>query len=160
VVLEFMDPHRVDVCPIVSQEFIDAYHDLGHAASRPVFAAVNVNRYHLGISDVAAYSRDHQLAHRARNADIVHASEVVFIDPAGRERYIDAPRSITPPRAAPTCPPDRWPSGDAVSRSSPGSSSADTGAAQDVAQPGPGLAGPQGGVRTWTAISFVRETHP
>jgi cytochrome oxidase Cu insertion factor (SCO1/SenC/PrrC family) len=43
VVLEFMDPHCVDICPIVSQEFIDAYHDLGGAASRAVFVAVNVN---------------------------------------------------------------------------------------------------------------------
>ena len=29
VVLEFMDPHCTDICPIVSQEFVDAYHDLG-----------------------------------------------------------------------------------------------------------------------------------
>jgi len=27
----------------------------------------------------------------SRNADIVHTSEVVFIDPGGRERYIAAP---------------------------------------------------------------------
>jgi protein SCO1/2 len=118
VVLEFMDPHCADICPIVSQEFIDAYRDLGRAASRAVFVAVNVNPYHLGVSDVAAYSREHQLtsipswhfftgplpALRAvwraygigvsapsRNADIVHTSEVVFIDPAGRERYVAAP---------------------------------------------------------------------
>jgi len=31
VVLEFMDPHCTDICPIVSAEFIDAYHDLGGA---------------------------------------------------------------------------------------------------------------------------------
>lgn len=29
VVLEFMDPHCTDICPIVSREFIDAYRDLG-----------------------------------------------------------------------------------------------------------------------------------
>ena len=29
VVLEFMDPHCTDLCPIVSAEFNDAYHDLG-----------------------------------------------------------------------------------------------------------------------------------
>jgi AhpC/TSA family len=37
VVLEFMDPHCTDICPIVSKEFIDAYHDLGSAASHMVF---------------------------------------------------------------------------------------------------------------------------
>ena len=42
VVLEFMDPHCVEICPIVSQEFIDAYRDLGRQASRAVFLAVNV----------------------------------------------------------------------------------------------------------------------
>ena len=118
VVLEFMDPHCVDVCPIVSQEFTGAYRDLGRAASRVVFAAVNVNPYHLGVRDVAAYSREHQLtsipswhfltgplpALRAvwrgygiqvsapsRTADIVHTSEVVFIGPVGPERFIAAP---------------------------------------------------------------------
>ena len=34
VVLEFMDPHCTDVCPLVSAEFIDAYHDLGGAAGQ------------------------------------------------------------------------------------------------------------------------------
>jgi cytochrome oxidase Cu insertion factor (SCO1/SenC/PrrC family) len=118
VVLEFMDPHCVDICPIVSQEFIDAYRDLGGAASRAVFIAVNVNPYHLGVSDVAAYSGEHQLTTipswhfftgplaslravwRAynievgapgRNADVIHTSEVLFIDPGGRERYLATP---------------------------------------------------------------------
>jgi cytochrome oxidase Cu insertion factor (SCO1/SenC/PrrC family) len=118
VVLEFMDPHCVDICPIVSQEFIDAYRDLGGAASRAVFIAVNVNPYHLGISDVAAYSAEHQLTTipswhfftgplatlrpvwraynisvdaPSRNADVVHTSEVLFIDPGGRERYTATP---------------------------------------------------------------------
>ena len=118
VVLEFMDPHCVDICPIVSQEFIDAYRDLGPAASRAVFIAVNVNPYFHRVADVAAYSRAHQLASipswhfftgpvpalravwraygievqaRGRNADVAHTSEVFFIDPAGRERYVAAP---------------------------------------------------------------------
>ena len=29
VVLEFMDPHCTGICPIVPDEFVDAYHDLG-----------------------------------------------------------------------------------------------------------------------------------
>ncbi len=118
VVLEFMDPHCIDICPIVSQEFINAYRDLGGAASRAVFMAVNVNPYFRSVRDVAAFSREHQLTTipswhfltgplaslravwRAyqievqapgRNADIVHTSVVYFIDPSGRERFAAAP---------------------------------------------------------------------
>ena len=118
VVLEFMDPHCTDICPIVSQEFIDAQHDLGKAARQAVFIAVNVNAYHHGVTDVAAFSREHllttipswhfftgsvaslQAVWRAynievqapsRNADVVHTSAVYFIDPAGRERFIASP---------------------------------------------------------------------
>ena len=61
VVLEFMDPHCTDICPIVSQEFITAYGDLGRLASRVVFIAVNVNQYHLRVADVAAFSREQRL---------------------------------------------------------------------------------------------------
>ena len=63
VVLEFMDPHCVDICPIVSQEFVDAYHDLGRAASHVVFLAVNVNPYNLTGSIYHSFTRlqEHQL---------------------------------------------------------------------------------------------------
>ena len=61
VVLEFMDPHCTDICPIVSQEFIDAYRDLGASAPHVVFLAVNVNRYHLQVADVAAFSAEQRL---------------------------------------------------------------------------------------------------
>jgi cytochrome oxidase Cu insertion factor (SCO1/SenC/PrrC family) len=118
VVLEFMDPHCTDICPLVSQEFLDAYHDLGRAAGDVVFAAVNVNRYHDRVHDVLAYSRQHQLitipawhfftgparalqaVWRAYDvdveapspdADIVHTSVIYFISPGGAERYIAAP---------------------------------------------------------------------
>ena len=118
VVLEFMDPHCVDICPIVSQEFIDAYHDLGSTAARVVFVAVNVNPYHLRVADMAAYSSEHQLDTipswhfftgalpslqavwrdyavavnaPSRNADVIHTSVVYFIDPGGRERYAASP---------------------------------------------------------------------
>ena len=118
VVLEFMDPHCTDICPIVSQEFIDAYHDLGGEASKVVFAAVNVNRYHLQVADVAAFSHEQHLTTvpswhfftgsyaslrsvwenydvevdaPSRNADVIHSSFVYFIDPQGRERYLANP---------------------------------------------------------------------
>jgi cytochrome oxidase Cu insertion factor (SCO1/SenC/PrrC family) len=118
VVLEFMDPHCTDICPIVSAEFIDAYRDLGKAASRAVFIAVNVNPYYRTVAEMAAYTREHQLdtipswhfltgsltslravwraydilvAAPSRTADVIHTSEIFFISPRGTERYIAAP---------------------------------------------------------------------
>ena len=118
VVLEFMDPHCTDICPIVSQEFIAAYRDLGSAASRVVFLAVNVNRYHLRVSDVSAFSAEQRLSTipswhfltgpyaslravwraynvaveaPSRNADVVHSSVMYFISPRGQERYLASP---------------------------------------------------------------------
>ena len=118
VILEFMDPHCVDICPIVSQEFVDAYHDLGAAASRAVFLAVNVNPYHVDVASMAAYSTAHNLdaipswhfltgpvsslqtvwrdynvevnAPNA-NADVIHTSVMYFIDALGHERYLASP---------------------------------------------------------------------
>jgi cytochrome oxidase Cu insertion factor (SCO1/SenC/PrrC family) len=118
VVLEFMDPHCVDICPIVSQEFVDAYHDLGSAARKVVFAAVNVNPYHRSVAAVAAFSAEHLLTEipdwhfltgplpvlravwrdyhivveaPSPNADIIHTSAVYFLSPRGAERYVASP---------------------------------------------------------------------
>lgn len=118
VVLEFMDPHCTDICPIVSQEYIDAYRDLGTSASKVVFIAINVNQYYPSVADMAKFTNEHRLdaipswhfftgapsalppIWRAYgievtapnpNADIVHTSVVYFIDPSGRERYIADP---------------------------------------------------------------------
>lgn len=118
VVLEFMDTHCTDICPIISQEFIDAYRQLGAAAPHVDFVAVDVNGYHAAVSDVAAFSREHQLDSIPNwhfftgsvsdlhsvwdnygivvqapnpNADIIHSSFAFFIDPAGRERYLANP---------------------------------------------------------------------
>jgi cytochrome oxidase Cu insertion factor (SCO1/SenC/PrrC family) len=118
VVLEFMDPHCIDICPIVSQEFVDAYHELGANNSKVVFAAINVNQYYATVRDMAAYSSQHQLstvptwhfftgsvpslrtawrgyniqvAAPNPNADIEHTSAVYFIDARGAERYLATP---------------------------------------------------------------------
>jgi cytochrome oxidase Cu insertion factor (SCO1/SenC/PrrC family) len=118
VVLEFMDPHCTDICPIVSQEFTDAYRDLGESAPHVVFLAVNVNRYHLQVADVAAFSaeqrltkvpawhfltgsypglravwQDYQIEVDAPgpDADVIHSSQMYFIDPQGRERFLANP---------------------------------------------------------------------
>jgi cytochrome oxidase Cu insertion factor (SCO1/SenC/PrrC family) len=118
VVLEFMDPHCTDICPLVSQEFVDAYHDLGSSASKVVFAAVNVNRYDNGVGAMLTYSEDHQLVTipdwhfftgpvptlksvwgaygvqvdaPSPTADVIHTSIVYFIDPSGVERFVASP---------------------------------------------------------------------
>ena len=118
VVLEFMDSHCTDICPLVSAEFVAAHHDLGPLADKVVFAAVNVNPYHATVRDVALYSDEHQLSSipdwhfftgplaslqavwraygieveaRGPNVDVVHTSSVYFIDLQGRERYLAAP---------------------------------------------------------------------
>jgi cytochrome oxidase Cu insertion factor (SCO1/SenC/PrrC family) len=118
VVLEFMDPHCTDICPIVSQEFIDAYRDLGASAARVIFVAVNVNRYHLRVADVAAFSSEQRLTQvpswhfltgsypslaavwqdyeitvdaPGPEADVIHFSQMYFIDPQGRERFVADP---------------------------------------------------------------------
>jgi cytochrome oxidase Cu insertion factor (SCO1/SenC/PrrC family) len=119
VVLEFLDPHCTDICPIVSQEFVDAYHDLGPAAGKVVFIGINVNPYHTRVQDVSAFSteqrlttipdwhyftgpvpqlqpawHDYNIYVQAPNpsADVVHTSAVYFIDPEGRERYLASPQ--------------------------------------------------------------------
>jgi cytochrome oxidase Cu insertion factor (SCO1/SenC/PrrC family) len=118
VVLQFMDPHCTDICPIVSAEFVKAYHDLGPLASKVVFAAVNVNAYHARVQDMAKYTQAQQLNSIPSwhfftgpvgalksvwrgyniqvyapnpNADVEHTSAVYFIDPQGRERYLASP---------------------------------------------------------------------
>jgi cytochrome oxidase Cu insertion factor (SCO1/SenC/PrrC family) len=118
VVLEFMDPHCTDICPIVSQEFTDAYRELGASAPHVVFLAVSVNRYHLQVADVAAFSSEQRLttvpawhfltgsypglravwqAYKIEvdapgpDADVIHSSQMYFIDPQGRERFLANP---------------------------------------------------------------------
>ena len=118
VVLEFMDPHCTDICPIVSQEFVDAHHQLGPLAGKVVFAAINVNQYHATVANMAAFSsaqrlntipgwhfftgpvpalktawRDYNIAVEAPNpdADIVHTSALYFIDAQGREAFLASP---------------------------------------------------------------------
>jgi protein SCO1/2 len=120
VVLEFMDPNCVDICPIVSQEFVDAYRDLGPAGGGVVFLGVNVNPFHTDVASMAAYSDAHGLNKLASwhfltgpvsalqsvwqhyniavsapsaTADVTHTSVVYFIDAAGQARYVAFPMS-------------------------------------------------------------------
>jgi protein SCO1/2 len=117
VVLEFMDSRCTDICPLVSREFIDAYHDLGSTKGRVVFVAVNVNQRYNRVADVRAYSRAHELAGipdwyfltgpasalqavcreydialtAGVHGELVHTAAVYFIGPHGAEHYIAAP---------------------------------------------------------------------
>ncbi len=119
VVLEFMDPHCTDICPLVSQEFVNAYHDLGSAGRSVVFVAVNVNRYALTVTDVATFSAAHGLdaiptwhfftgpyatlaaiwrqygiavISRGPTKDTIHSSIIYFIGPNGQERFLGSPQ--------------------------------------------------------------------
>ena len=118
VVLEFMDPHCTDICPIISQEFVDAYKALGADRAKVAFVAVNVNLYHGAVSDVAAFT-DHEGLGRipswyfltgpatalrrawgdygiyvdapSPSSDVHHGDDMYFIDPHGRERAVALP---------------------------------------------------------------------
>ena len=118
VVLNFMDPHCTDVCPIVSQELIVAHRDLGAWAKNTVFLAINVNQYHTSVASVATFSNEHRLNSipswhfftgpfsalsatwssygvavyaPSRNADVQHTSVIYFINAKGQEEYLAAP---------------------------------------------------------------------
>jgi cytochrome oxidase Cu insertion factor (SCO1/SenC/PrrC family) len=112
VVLSFMDPVCVDICPIVSDEFLRAQHDLGAAGGSVVFVGVNVNQAHESTGSVMGFSREHQLTTLPHwhfltgttaelqqvwkdyrigvfaqpGGEVVHTSILYFIDPAGHLR--------------------------------------------------------------------------
>ena len=118
IVLEFMDSHCTDICPIVSQEFVVAHRQLGADASRVAFVGVNVNPFHLSQADVAGFTDEQglnsvpewhfltgsvsqlQQAWKAYgvavqapnpNVDIIHSDTIYFIDPTGHQRWIAIP---------------------------------------------------------------------
>jgi len=119
VVLNFMDPHCTDICPIVSQELIDANHLLGPLAKKTVFLAINVNQYNRSVANVAQFSNEHRLSSipswhfltgsfsslqaswfnygiavyaPSRSADVQHSSVTYFINTRGQEEYLAAPQ--------------------------------------------------------------------
>jgi hypothetical protein len=77
-------PHCTDICPLVSQEFVDAHQLITipgwHFLTGPAAALRAVGRA-CGVA-VQAPSPD---------ADIVHTSAVYFIGPGGTERYLAEP---------------------------------------------------------------------
>jgi len=117
IVIEAMDPKCTDLCPIVSQDFLDADRVLGPTASRVAFVGINVNQFHSGVSDVLSFSRMHRLetlpnwhfltgptrrlqqvwnsyeitVEPNRTGDVVHSGVMEFVDPEGQARWIAAP---------------------------------------------------------------------
>jgi cytochrome oxidase Cu insertion factor (SCO1/SenC/PrrC family) len=118
IVLEFMDSHCTDICPIIAQEFKVAYQQLGADAAKVAFVAVNVNPFHLALADVAGFTDEQglntvpewhfltgnvnqlQQAWKAYgvavqapspNTDVIHSDYMYFIDSTGHERYIASP---------------------------------------------------------------------
>ena len=118
VVLTFLDPHCVDVCPIISTEFVAADRLLGHDRGGAAIVAVNVNPFVTSPADMLAYSRAHQMESLGNftfatgsptelgavwrhygvfvdapspSADVVHTSVTLFIDRTGVTRYLAMP---------------------------------------------------------------------
>lgn len=118
VALEFMDSKCIDICPIISQEFVDAYHDLGTRASKVVFVGVNVNAANASVADVASFTAEHglggipnwyyltgspaalkavwnaygvQVQVDPKTGVVLHSNPLYFIGPRGHERYVATP---------------------------------------------------------------------
>jgi cytochrome oxidase Cu insertion factor (SCO1/SenC/PrrC family) len=112
VVLSFNDDVCQDLCTLLAQDVAAADADLGAAANNVVFLSVNVNPLHPSVKDVLTWTDSHALGgtanwvfatgtaqQLARAADqfhvpvtldpktheVVHGTELFFIDPAGRE---------------------------------------------------------------------------
>ncbi|MDA8295732.1 MAG: SCO family protein [Actinomycetota bacterium] len=119
VVLGFMDDRCEDVCPLVAQELVDAYRDLGPTARHIAFVAVNVNAGHRatrwlrafiaerghGIASIpdfyyltgsapalrSVWSKYHIKVEVAPSGRVVHGEALYFIAPGGTMRYEATP---------------------------------------------------------------------
>ena len=117
VVLQFIDPECTDICPIVSQEVLDANKLLKDKSAQVEYIGVNVNQYHASRDDILQYSKEHRLQTLSNwhfvtgntdqlqkiwknygidvvptpTGDVQHSSFIYFIDPQGKERYIANP---------------------------------------------------------------------
>ncbi len=118
VILSFLDTKCQDVCPVTAQHLRRAYQSLGKQAESVILLGVNVNADANAVSDVAAATREWQLAdvptwhfltgsrqelepiwkayailvQPSNGGELVHTPGTYIIDPAGQERwYISAP---------------------------------------------------------------------
>ena len=119
VLLAFMDSRCTEVCPVLAQEFLLAEHDLGSAARKVAFVAVNVDPMGESVRTVAHFTQVHGLSKLSNwyfltgstpvlrsvwkryGIEVVvpkgatqteHADYLYFIDPHGQERYLASPQ--------------------------------------------------------------------
>ena len=112
VVLSFNDDRCEDLCTLLAQDVATADHDLGAAAGQVVFLSINANPFHTAPADVKDWTDSHGLAGDPnwvfatgspaqlkdtaakyavpvtadpKTQEVVHGSELFFIDPAGKE---------------------------------------------------------------------------
>ncbi|MCB5292947.1 Thiol-disulfide oxidoreductase ResA [Arthrobacter sp. SO3] len=115
VVLSFNDDECEDLCTLLAQDVAAANTDLGTAATDVVFLSVNANPLHTAVQDVKTWTEVHGLASAtnwvfgtgtpaqlstvaanyhvpvrvdSKTGEVVHGSELFFIDPAGKESAI------------------------------------------------------------------------
>lgn len=66
VLLTFIDPYCKDICPLTTESMVEALHMLGPAASKVQLLGIDANPQATRVSDVAAYTRAHELQRRWR----------------------------------------------------------------------------------------------
>lgn len=112
VALTFIDPECTQLCPLTTHSMVQALKILGPAAaSRVQLLGIDANPQKTKVTDVADYTRTHQLQGRWRfltgplpelkkiwreyhvyvavvNNDIQHTAVVILIDPEGNERSV------------------------------------------------------------------------
>lgn len=112
VVLSFNDDRCQNLCTLLAQDVAAANQDLGSAATDVIFLSVNANPFHPAPADVKDWTDSHGLADAPnwvfatgtprqlkdtaarfgvpvtadpKTHEVVHGSELFFIDPAGKE---------------------------------------------------------------------------
>ena len=118
VLLGFFGARCTEVCPVVAQELIAAWHDLGPQAADVAFVGVNVDPQAESVAAVRQFTAAHGLARLpnwyfltgptrqlarvwgaygievelpADSSQAVHSDYLFFINPLGYERFVAAP---------------------------------------------------------------------
>ncbi|MGH9685943.1 MAG: SCO family protein [Candidatus Acidiferrales bacterium] len=111
VLIAFVDSQCTTICPLTTESMVKALRFLGPAAADVQLLGINANPLALKVSDVAAYTRAHEMQGRWRfltgslpqlkkvwrdyhvyvsaiNNDIDHQPVMVLVDPGGREHKV------------------------------------------------------------------------
>lgn len=118
LVIQPLDPKCTDICPLISQEIIDADQQLGNDAKNVVYIGLNVNQYYNKPSDVKAFSDQEGLSRLknwyfltgptdtlkkiwkdygitvvpSKSSDVIHTSMLLFVNSSGKEMYDGSPQ--------------------------------------------------------------------